>query len=180
MSVLYEDGVGVHWLQWYNSELIFEILWYVRGCVSIFVLSSINPTISALESNRSDTLSSLFLVSIYPVRGFSGDWGLKQYQTPGRFLPFLPPPFLCSLHPLFILSTWEPARQRWAVGLHCRHSQSLSFYFHSSVLVYTSVSYSLSYYCFSHLSSFSLCLSVNPLIPPCPLRKQQLLWGIYK
>lgn len=91
---------------------------------------SMNVTVSALESYQSDTLSSLF--SIHPVGGLSGGWGLEQYQTPGRFTP--------SLHLLFILSTWPPARKHCAIGLHSRHSQSLFFYFHSSLAVCASVS----------------------------------------
>lgn len=147
MSIL-----GFYWI-------IFEILWYVSGREFISVLSSINPTVSALESYRSDSSPPCSLFSIHPVGGLSGDWGLEQYQTPGRF-----PPSLCYLHPLFILYTWQPAKQSCTIGLHSRHSQSLFLYFHPSIVVCASVSLSLSSFlfpCCSSHSSLPWCLKIE-------------------
>lgn len=89
MSIL-----GFYWI-------IFEILWYVSGREFISVLSSINPTVSALESYRSDTLSSLFPVF------YSSSWGSQWRLRPGavpdsRTLPSLPLLSPSSIYPLHL------------------------------------------------------------------------------
>lgn len=138
--------LGFYWI-------IFEILWYVSGRELISV-------VSALESYRSGTLSSLFPVFYSPSWWSQWSWGLEQYQTPGRF-----PPSLCYLHPLFILYTWQPTKQSCTIGLHSRHSQSLFFYFHPSIMVCASVSLSLSYSHLVHPSSFFLSLLLFSFLP---------------
>lgn len=108
-------------------------------------------------------LYSLF--SIKPLDGLSGNWGLEQYQTPGCF-----PPSVWSLHPLFILSTWQPARQHCAIGLHSRHSQALVFLFSSFHLrICLFVLYPLFILLFPIHCLFPLSLSL--LSPPPPSEK---------
>lgn len=146
------------------------MLWYVTARVLISSLSSINPTISALESYRSDTLSSLF-----PVFYSSSQWS-QWRPRPGavpdsRTLPSLPLFSPSSIYPL----TWQPARQHCAIALHSRRSHPILFsslhlgmclclLFPLLLLSFPSIFFSLPFCC--------------SLIPLCPRRKQQLVWGL--
>lgn len=117
------------------------------------------------------TLSSLF--PVFCSSCWWSQWRLGPGAVPDfRMLPSLPRP-LCYLHPLFILYTWQPARQHCATGLQSRCSQSLFFYLYPSIGVCTFVS--LSTVLSIHLAYSSLFQLLLPLPPP--KRKLEHLLG---
>lgn len=180
MSVLYEDGVGgtlITMVQFWidlRNPLVCEGLCF-------------NICFKQHQSNNISTGIQSVRHTLLPVPGFylssqGFQWRLRPEAVPdSRTLPSLSPPSLSlfspsSIYPLH-LGACQTALSRRPSLQTLTISVFLFSFFRFGIHICLVFSLLL---LLSHLSSFSLCLSVNPLIPPCPLRKQQLLWGIYK
>lgn len=119
----------------YISVCLLNYLWYLMLCQ----WSWLNMRFKQHKSNSISTGIISVRHTLLPVFYSSSRWSQWRLR-PGAVPDSRTLPSLCYLHLLFILSTWQPARQHCAIGLHSRHSQSLFFYFHSSIAVCASVS----------------------------------------